>query len=403
MAVIPAEEQFENDVALRFFEKVFSRSADDNLPGRIFNSFLALSSFGNIIVTTYTAARMKQEIAKQGFIPFSRFFAQNTDLSIGRLVLHLRTKGWKVPFLTSPEEHQEPTPVGAMVLHLGACLILVWSTYAVEPTDAYGLLTNLTAYLITGFFGAFLALGILILRIRGPPATETAKTEEYRAAHSGTTPWEQPMRRSWTEMTRGSVYTWVSVPAALLYLLAVGFPVVASWIKTASGFSTSSVSWFVVPTICWAILLLASLWWVGFLVAARYRQRRQHKRLVHEVWPEFDWAEPVGAARSRAEETEYEKRQRDGGKILVHETVLFTWEVNEMRNFLANDGSQAPDAMLDDSLDSPVPMASMSPTARRRPLAEQRSMPGDDIAGTGFENFGDPAWNDNRAGNVPWS
>jgi hypothetical protein len=43
-----------------------------------------------MIVMTYTAARVKQEIAKEGILPYPRFFAQNTDLSLGRLLAWLR-------------------------------------------------------------------------------------------------------------------------------------------------------------------------------------------------------------------------------------------------------------------------------------------------------------------------
>lgn len=404
MAVVPAEDQAGNDVALLFFKKVFSRSADDRLPARIFNSFLALSSFGNIIVTTYTAARMKQEIAKQGFIPYSRFFAQNTDVSIGRLVLHLRKKGWKVPFLASPEEHQEPTPVGAMVLHLGACLVLIWSTFRVRPIDAYGLLTNLTAYLITAVFGILLALGILILRIRGPPATEAAKTEKYRAARPGTAAWDQPIRRTWRDMTGNSVYTWLSIPTATIYLLALAFPVIASWFPITADYGRTAVAWFVVPTICWAIVGLASIWWLGFLAVGRYRQRHHHKTLVHEVWPEFDWAEPARAARGRDEESRSEKRQRDGGKVLVHETVLFTWEVNEMR-ILVSDEAQGQNTMVEEPVGEAIPSGSMGPASRRRQGPEHQTMPENDVVHTGFENFGTPTWNDQRTAknnDVPW-
>ncbi|KAK3354051.1 amino acid permease-domain-containing protein [Lasiosphaeria hispida] len=419
MAVVPAHEQPTKTVALLFFQKVFSRSTDDTRPDRIFNSFLALSSFGNIIVTTYTAARMKQEIAKQGFIPYSRFFAQNTDVSIGRLVLYLREKGWKVPFFASPEQHHEATPVGALALHLGACLVLIWSTYSAAPGDAYGLLSSLSAYLITAFFGFFLALGILILRVFGPPAaTESAKTEEYRATHSGTAAAAThglPVRLAWREMTGRSVHGWLSIAAATLYLLGNAFPVIASWVPNTARFSTSAVPSFVVPTVCWVILGVASLWWLGFLAVGRYRRRHQHKTLVHEVWPEFDWAEPAAipnAGHHGDDSSQIEKRQRGGGKILVHETVLFTWEVDEMGHF--SDGDGAPDRSA--ALNMPAPMPGLpvgvrtqpGPMAavpgRRRP-AEPQPPPEDDLAGTGFEDFDQPTWNDAQTGNsvnVPW-
>ncbi|KAH6682110.1 amino acid permease-domain-containing protein [Plectosphaerella plurivora] len=378
MAVVPAYEQSTGVVALIFFQKTFGQFPGDTRPNRIFNSFLALSSFGNIIVTTYTAARMKQEIAKQGFIPFPKFFAQDADVSIGRLVLYLRRKGWKVPFFSSPEEHREATPVGALVLHLGACLVLIWSTIGIPADDAYGLLSSLSAYLITAFFGIFLALGILILRVVGPQATEAAKTQE-------------PMRRSWRQMTRGSVYSWLSISTAVLYLIGNAFPVIASWIPRNASFGLTTVKWLVVPTICWTILGIASAWWVGFLIAGRIRSRRQHKTLVHEVWPEFDWAEPVSTRRGGDDDLRQERRRRDGGKVLVHETVLFTWEVEEMDDLQAYSDMQERDTPYDVPLTSvPGPMepdaAAMPPGRRRQPPPE------DDLAGTTFDNFAPPRW-----------
>jgi hypothetical protein len=404
MAVVPAYEQSTRNrmVALLFFQKVFGKSPNDTRPDRIFNSFLALSSFGNIIVTTYTAARMKQEIAKQGFIPFPKFFAQDADVSIGRLVLYLRRKGWKVPFFSSPEEHREATPVGALVLHLGACLVLVWSTIGIHPDDAYGLLSSLSAYLITAFFGIFLALGILILRIAGPQATEAAKTQEYRTAHVDIEP-DRPMRRSWRQMTRGSVYSWLSISTAILYLVGNAFPVIASWIPRTAGFgSISTVAWFVVPTICWVILGVASAWWVGFIIAGRIRCRRQHKKLVHEVWPEFDWAEPVGTRRGGDDDLRRERRRRDGGKVLVHETVLFTWEVDEMDDFQDYSDTPGRDTPFDVPLAQVAgptePEYTAAPPGRRR--REDRHAPPEEVlAGTTFENFGAPRWNDARPGN----
>lgn len=164
MAVVPAFEQLHGDsvVALLFFRKVFGWVGNDT-PDRIFNAFLALSSFGNVIVMTYTAARMKQEIAKQGFIPLAKIFGQNTDVSIGRLVLYLRKRGWRLRWI-SAHQHQEPTPVGALVLHWVSCVVLILATYNATVDDAYDLLSKTMAYLIVAWFGVFLAAGILILR-----------------------------------------------------------------------------------------------------------------------------------------------------------------------------------------------------------------------------------------------
>jgi amino acid transporter len=39
------------------------------------DGIIAISIFGNILVATFTAARVNQEIAKEGILPFSLFFA----------------------------------------------------------------------------------------------------------------------------------------------------------------------------------------------------------------------------------------------------------------------------------------------------------------------------------------
>jgi hypothetical protein len=62
MVVVPKADQLnpKNNVALLFFQLTFgSLSKDDNQPLRILSAFMAISSFGNIVVMTFTAARGK--------------------------------------------------------------------------------------------------------------------------------------------------------------------------------------------------------------------------------------------------------------------------------------------------------------------------------------------------------
>lgn len=63
MVVVPKEAQLNpnNNVALLFFQLTFGAVSDNPvLPNRILAAFMAISSFGNIIVMTFTAARGKQ-------------------------------------------------------------------------------------------------------------------------------------------------------------------------------------------------------------------------------------------------------------------------------------------------------------------------------------------------------
>jgi hypothetical protein len=60
MIVVPKAVQLDSksNVALSFIQLTFgSLSEDDNQPQRILSAFMAISSFGNIVVMTFTAAR----------------------------------------------------------------------------------------------------------------------------------------------------------------------------------------------------------------------------------------------------------------------------------------------------------------------------------------------------------
>ncbi|TIC89436.1 High-affinity methionine permease [Colletotrichum higginsianum] len=217
------DEQIEENVAQRFFELTYSRVG----PGvRIFNAFLAISSMGNIIVMTYTAAQVKQEIAKEGILPWPKFFARNTDMSIGRLIRWFQKKGrfaslHRVRWL-SPEHHSERTPVGALFLHFVSCVILLFATYGIEPTTAYVLLTSLSAYVINAFIAAFLGLGILILRFCGPPRTV--------AEDDASTFKQESQLLTWAEMTGKRFRPFLSIFCALVYMCGGLYPVIANWV-----------------------------------------------------------------------------------------------------------------------------------------------------------------------------
>jgi hypothetical protein len=60
MIVVPKADQLDptKNVALSFFQLTFGAiSNDDAQPKRILSAFMAISSFGNIVVMTFTAAR----------------------------------------------------------------------------------------------------------------------------------------------------------------------------------------------------------------------------------------------------------------------------------------------------------------------------------------------------------
>ena len=319
MVVVPKEEQINSNVAQRFFELTYGQlSPEDNTGYRIFSAFLAISSFGNIVVMTFTAARVKQEIAKQGILPWARFFAQNHDVSVGRVLYWFKKKGWFVSILSyrwfSPKEHSEKTPVGALLLHFVSCLVLIFATYRMKAVDAYSLLTGLAAYIVNAFFGVFLALGILLLRFSGPPATA-----------------REVAGMTWSEMTGRSIKPVISVTSAVVFLLGNAYPIITKWVPPSSAFVTS-LAWYVVPMVGWLVLAVGAIWFLGFLAYAKRRERKYYEVFTVERAPEFENADGHEGQKDDGAGT-------DGGLVLVHETVYLAWEAKET---MENEGTENP-------------------------------------------------------------
>lgn len=146
MVVVPKEAQLNpnNNVALLFFQLTFGAVSDNPvLPNRILAAFMAISSFGNIVVMTFTAARVKQEIAKEGILPFAKFFGQTRNYSLGRILLWLQKPShtslnrtfhrlWTQPWLDT-KHHSQETPFGALFLHWVFTLIMILATIGLGP------------------------------------------------------------------------------------------------------------------------------------------------------------------------------------------------------------------------------------------------------------------------------
>lgn len=134
-------------------------------------AFMSFSSLGNIIVQTFTAARgkqlpdtwkpsqdlqciVKQELAKEGILPWSKFFARN--------------RSWHWRFWQRATRHNyespEATPVGALLLHWVFSISLILGTYSLSPTAAYQAYVGMYSFTIDALFGFFVGLALLILR-----------------------------------------------------------------------------------------------------------------------------------------------------------------------------------------------------------------------------------------------
>ncbi|KAH7173288.1 amino acid permease-domain-containing protein [Fusarium flagelliforme] len=350
-----------SNVAQEFFYIIFDAKDDSKRHQikRAISAFLAISSFGNIVVMTYTAARMKQEIAKQGFLPFTSFFAMNKDVSLGRFLMWLeggerksknkaiesghqgvietrRYNSQKVggnrkscvrlfKFFNA-SNHREKTPVGALVLHFTSCIVLILATWNTSAGNAYSLLAGLIAYLTSAWFGVFLALGILILHFRGPPTTQPALTLRHCKV-----PNQGPVKSSWAQMTKGSVNPKLSISCGCLYLVGNLYPIITGWIPPSKVFGARSLAWWTVPLISWCVLAFSALWFLGFIGVARYKSQTGRSKFIYLCEPEFSPAEDVeyrqkSGSGSDLPAGEASAGSHHGGLVLCHETIYRGWE-----------------------------------------------------------------------------
>ncbi|KAI2782095.1 amino acid permease-domain-containing protein [Daldinia loculata] len=87
-AVVPIEDIKESGqlVAALFFERTFG----PNIGKRFLPLAVALSAAGNVMVVTFSTARLNQEVARAGFLPFSRYLSSSKPFNapLGGLIVH---------------------------------------------------------------------------------------------------------------------------------------------------------------------------------------------------------------------------------------------------------------------------------------------------------------------------
>jgi amino acid transporter len=219
----------QRDMATMFFGEIFG----NDQAKRVMSGLIAFSILGNIVVITFTAARVKQEIAKEGIIPFSLFFATgNTSLYA---LLKAKFKG-----SVQKKEYMEQTPTAALALHWVTSVILIAVTAMLRPTTAYSTLVTLYSYVIVILVGFFVSGGLLYLTYFSP-STNWRRIANFR-------PWGSP------------IY-------ALIYFVACGYLLFAVFAKPSEGspFSraNSNIEWYIIPAIGLSSLAWGVCWYLG--------------------------------------------------------------------------------------------------------------------------------------------
>ena len=243
----------------------------------------ALSAIGNVIVFTFTAARgtsclsilttatkwltenhattVKQEVAKEGIFPFSKYFAASYEFSFRRGFRRLPSHTVH-GFL-----HTEKSPAAALALHWTVTSVLILAavlgTGHNEPAGTFSHLPGYSLLLMAYAYGLdviwFTCIGAGMLYL---------------------------LFRHGSEWRRDSPFPHiVAIIAAVVFTAVNTVPLVTIWIYDPVhkyiAHSDEKVAWFAPQTTSMAVMAVAFVYWVGFRTYLS-RQRTRHG-LVWEV------------------------------------------------------------------------------------------------------------------------
>ncbi|KAH7066104.1 amino acid permease-domain-containing protein [Paraphoma chrysanthemicola] len=184
-------------VAAGFFEHVWGPST---FVARVLPVIISLSSLGNVFAQTFANSRVKQEFAKEGILPFSRFWASDWPMK---------------------------APSGGILLHwlFSVALILGPST-----SNVYPFVTNLSTY-TQSWIKFLVGVGLM-----------------YRTM-SSTSDWKHE---------RTSFHAWP--PTTIFWVCSLLFVLFAPFIKNTT--LTPTIPWYVVPTVGCCMFVVGALYWL---------------------------------------------------------------------------------------------------------------------------------------------
>ncbi|KAJ5704296.1 hypothetical protein N7493_011434 [Penicillium malachiteum] len=179
-------------VAAFFMGKVFGSTAE-----RALSALVAISAFGNVLTVTFAQARVNQELAKEGVIPFPKFWASN----------------W--PF---------KSPSAGLLLHFIPSFIVI---VAIPFGDAYDFIIDLEGY-PSSVINFLVVAGLFYLRWKAPKV-------------------HRPFRAWW--------------PVAFFFMVGQAFQLVAPFIRPPGGNGDTSLPYWLSSVIGIVILLGGVVYW----------------------------------------------------------------------------------------------------------------------------------------------
>ncbi|KAI0171910.1 amino acid transporter [Hypoxylon sp. FL1284] len=183
-------------VAASFFTNVFGPGS---FVTRGLPAIICLSILGNIFSQAYCNSRVKQELAKEGVLPFLRFFASD----------------WPIQ-----------TPTGGIFLHWLFSVVLIVGP---RTDDAYPFLTNLQTY-TQSIVKTLIGVGLVYL-VLSPGSSWKAQRTSFRTSPVLTIGW---------------------VCSLLFVLIAPFLP---------NNRVTPTIPWYVVPTVGMSVIAIGTVYW----------------------------------------------------------------------------------------------------------------------------------------------
>lgn len=213
-----------------FFEQLFEK--EEAIQGLC--AAIALSICGNMVVMSFTASRVKQEIAKEGILgKASLFFATSTTTPLAWVKSRLRSRERHAP----DYEQLEHSPMAALLLHWVASVILVLATATHRPPQqAYEVLVSLYSFVIRVIVPIFVSGGLLYLRFR--PS------------------------KDW--MNKSNFVPCKYHPHTILYFASLLFLFITAFIAPSRTNADTKRHYYVIPAIGVSSLAWGVAWYIGF-------------------------------------------------------------------------------------------------------------------------------------------
>ena len=181
-----------NTVASFFFGQVFGETAQ-----QVLSVFVALSSLGNVLTITFAQSRVNQELAKEGVIPFPKFWASS----------------WPAG-----------APSAGLLLHFIPSFIII---VAIPFGDAFDFIIDVEGY-PTSIIALLVVSGLLYLRWKKPEINR---------------PFKCPL------------------PVSLFFLASQCFLVIAPFLRPPGGKGDTSLPYWLYPIVGIVILVGGVVYW----------------------------------------------------------------------------------------------------------------------------------------------